>query len=163
MNLSLTLFSTLSFFTFLFNGGGEDSLKTSIYFKTIEINKECDNEVFQLSLDAYNEFYKNKYKNVKLKVGKLSFIEQEISKVSDNQKIELVYNEVLQLKNNKISLAVELEEVYSYSIQKSRRVRLTPSEIKESSRKGIRVRELQKQIRDKSESLLSHIVAKVSG
>jgi hypothetical protein len=145
----------------LFSGHSSKDESVEVYHKTVSLNKKITNEIFQSSLDAYNEFYHNSCKQVKLKLGDISRIEQRISEDYSPKNMEVVYKEELVFHNQEVSLNVVLSEVYFYNNKKTSYEKIYPGSLKVGSRKWDKIKAYEGKLKDKSENLLSFVISKV--
>ncbi|PCJ67127.1 MAG: hypothetical protein COA58_02070 [Bacteroidetes bacterium] len=136
------------------------TIDPEIYTKTVDVQKTCDKILFDETLKAYNQFYNHSCKHVKLRMGEVSKIQQKIVTGNEIGSLEIVYNETIKLENKSIALTSEIVELRFYKRRKSSYDRVLPSEIAKNSRRASLVEKHKKNIREKSEKLISFLTKK---
>ena len=110
--------------TFLFSIFGiqtkSSSINPTIFNKSIEISETRSSKNFNDIMTAYQEFYGNSCNNLSVKMGDRSSIIQRIKLKSDNDVLEIVFDEGIFLEGNKLSMNVEIVDIYFYNKSRTR-------------------------------------------
>jgi hypothetical protein len=159
MNLSFITCFVISFIISFYTGSNPPpTVDPVIYNNTATIQTECDKLLFDQTLATYNEFYGHSCKNIKVKLGEVSKIEQQLSSKMKYRNIEVVYNETIKLENKSITLTSDIVELHVYNRKKSSYDKVMPPEITLRSRKAAAVEKHKNNIRLKSEKLFNLLV-----
>ena len=161
MNINIAIYSiVVLLFSFFTKENTPPTVDPSIYSNTVNVKKECDQVLFEETLNSYNEFYNHSCKHVKLKMGEVSRIQQQLYTDSKIGNIEVVYNETVLLEKKSIALTSEIVELRFYNKRKNSYETLSPNEIPRSSRKASFIEKHKDLIRKKSEKLLQFLTKK---
>ena len=161
MNFNIAIHSLFALLLSLFAGeSNPPTVDPSIYTKTVDVQKKCDQVLFDETLDAYNEFYNHSCKHVKIKMGKVSRIQQQLSTDPKLGNVEVVYNETIKLENKSIALTSEIVELHIYNRRKSTYEIVGPGEIALSSKRATAIEKHKESIRAKSDKLFSFLTKK---
>ena len=87
-------------------------------------------------MTAYQEFYGNLCNNLSVKMGDRSSIIQRIKLKSDNDVLEIVFDEGIFLEGNKLSINVEIVDIYFYNKSRTRFKKLKSDDIRRNSKRG---------------------------
>ena len=126
--------------TFLFSIFGiqtkSSSINPTIFNKSIEISETRSSKNFNDIMTAYQEFYGNSCNNLSVKMGDRSSIIQRIKLKSDNDVLEIVFDEGIFLEGNKLSINVEIVDIYFYNKSRTRFKKLKSDDIRRNSKRG---------------------------
>ena len=96
------------------------SINPTIFNKSIEISETRSSKDFNDIMTAYQDFYGNLGNNLSVKMGDRSSIIQRIKLKCDNDVLEIVYEERIFLEGNKLSINVEIVDIYFYNNSRTR-------------------------------------------
>ena len=150
-----------SIVTFLFSIFGiqttNSSINPTIFNKSIEISETRSSKDFNDIMTAYQEFYGNLCNNLSVKMGHRSSIIQRIKLKCDNDVLEIVYEERIFLEGNKLSINVEIIDIYFYNKSRTRFKKLKTDDIRRNSKRGKMLLHYIEDIKVKCEKLLTHL------
>jgi len=92
-------------------------------------------------------------------MGDVSSIEQRIKLKSDNDFLEIVYNERILREGNKLSMNVEIVDIYFYNKRMTRFKKLKSEDIRQNSKRGKMLLHYKEDIEVKCEKLLIHLAS----
>ena len=149
--------------TFLFSIFGiqtkSSSINPTIFNKSIEISETQSSKNFNDIMTAYQEFYGNLCNNLSVKMGDRSSIIQLIKLKCDNDVLEIVYEERIFLEGNKLSINVEIVDIYFYNKRMTRFKKLKSEDIRQNSKRGKMLLHYKEDIEVKCEKLLIHLAS----
>ena len=149
--------------TFLFSIFGiqtkSSSINPTIFNKSIEISETRSSKNFNDIMTAYQEFYGNSCNNLSVKMGDRSSIIQRIKLKSDNDVLEIVFDEGIFLEGNKLSMNVEIVDIYFYNKSRTRFKKLKTDDIRRNSKRGKMLLHYIEDIKVKCEKLLTHLAS----
>ena len=152
-----------SIVTFLFSIFGiqtkSSSINPTIFNKSIEISETQSSKNFNDIMTAYQEFYGNLCNNLSVKMGDRSSIIQLIKLKCDNDVLEIVYEERIFLEGNKLSINVEIVDIYFYNKRMTRFKKLKSEDIRQNSKRGKMLLHYKEDIEVKCEKLLIHLAS----
>ena len=135
------------------------SINPTIFNKSIEISETRSSKNFNDIMTAYQEFYGNSCNKLSIKMGDVSSIEQRIKLKSDNDVLELVYNERILREGNYLSMNVEFVDIYFYNKSRTRFKKLKSDDIRRNSKRGKMLQHYKEDIKVKCEKLLTHLAS----
>ena len=92
-------------------------------------------------------------------MGDVSSIEQRIKLKSDNDVLEIVYNERILREGNYLSMNVEFVDIYFYNKSRTRFKKLKTDDIRRNSKRGKMLLHYIEDIKVKCEKLLTHLAS----
>ena len=110
-------------------------------------------------MTAYQEFYGNSCNNLSVKMGDRSSIIQRIKLKSDNDVLEIVFDEGIFLEGNKLSMNVEIVDIYFYNKSRTRFKKLKSEDVRRNSKRGKMLQHYKEDIKVKCEKLLTHLAS----
>ena len=135
------------------------SINPTIFNKSIEISETRSSKDFNDVMTAYQEFYGNLGNNLSVKMGDRSSIIQRIKLKYDNDVLEIVYEERIFLEGNKLSINVEIVDIYFYNKSRTRFKKLKTDDIRRNSKRGKMLLHYKEDIKVKCEKLLTHLAS----
>ena len=135
------------------------SINPTIFNKSIEISETRSSKDFNDVMTAYQEFYGNLGNNLSVKMGDRSSIIQRIKLKYDNDVLEIVYEERIFLEGNKLSINVEIVDIYFYNKSRTRFKKLKTDDIRRNSKRGKMLLHYIEDIKVKCEKLLTHLAS----
>ena len=135
------------------------SINPTIFNKSIEISETRSSKNFNDIMTAYQEFYGNLCNNLSVKMGDRSSIIQLIKLKCDNDVLEIVYEERIFLEGNKLSINVEIVDIYFYNKSMTRFKKLKTDDIRRNSKRGKMLLHYIEDIKVKCEKLLTHLAS----
>ena len=135
------------------------SINPTIFNKSIEISETRSSKDFNDIMTAYQEFYGNLGNNLSVKMGDRSSIIQRIKLKCDNDVLEIVYEERIFLEGNKLSINVEIVDIYFYNKSRTRFKKLKSDDIRRNSKRGKMLLHYKEDIKVKCEKLLTHLAS----
>jgi hypothetical protein len=135
------------------------SINPTIFNKSIEISETRSSKDFNDIMTAYQDFYGNLGNNLSVKMGDRSSIIQRIKLKCDNDVLEIVYEERIFLEGNKLSINVEIVDIYFYNKSRTRFKKLKTDDIRRNSKRGKMLLHYIEDIKVKCEKLLTHLAS----
>ena len=135
------------------------SINPTIFNKSIEISETRSSKDFNDIMTVYQEFYGNLCNNLSVKMGDRSSIIQLIKLKCDNDVLEIVYEERIFLEGNKLSINVEIVDIYFYNKSRTRFKKLKTDDIRRNSKRGKMLLHYIEDIKVKCEKLLTHLAS----
>ena len=149
--------------TFLFSIFGNQSKKSTIdstvFNKSIEISDTFKSQNFNHIITAYQGFYGNSANSLRIKMGDISSIEQRIKLKSDNDVLEIVYDERIYREGNKLRMNVEIVNLYFYNKIRTKFKKMKSENIRRNSKRGKMLLHYIEDIKVKCEKLLTHLAS----
>tara|TARA_B110000240_G_scaffold141090_1_gene156110 strand:+ start:193 stop:645 length:453 start_codon:yes stop_codon:yes gene_type:complete len=149
--------------TFLFSIFGNQSKKSTIdstvFNKSIEISDTFKSQNFNHIITAYQGFYGNSANSLRIKMGDISSIEQRIKLKSDNDVLEIVYDERIYREGNKLRMNVEIVNLYFYNKIRTKFKKMKSENIRRNSKRGKMLLHYKEDIKVKCEKLLTHLAS----
>ena len=159
-SFNVVLYSIVTFLISIFGMQTKSSsVNPTIFNKSIEISETQSSKNFNDIMTAYQEFYGNSCNKLSIKMGDVSSIEQRIKLKSDNDFLEIVYNERILREGNKLSMNVEIVDIYFYNKRRTRFKKLKSEDIRQNSKRGKMMLHYKEDIKVKCEKLLIHLAS----
>jgi hypothetical protein len=160
MTFNLTFYTI---FTFLFSIFGKQSKSTTInstiLIKSVEIPDNFSSKNFNNVITAYQDFYGKSCSNLNINMGDICSIEQRIKLNSDNDILEIVYNERILREGNKLIMNVEIVDIFFYNKRRTRFKKMKSEDIRRNSKRGNILLQYKEDIKVKCDKLLIHLAS----